>query len=109
MASGQVNNVPSNPNYDPSYGGVFATPPPSVHPDEYIQPENKQDQFDWKLSQVSVNELTNAKLTVEQLPDSLQGTQKQECHFVTVVGEDSPHAACRSGRRHCRVKNKKGK
>lgn len=41
---------------DPTYGGLFSTPPPKVYvdPDEYNQPENKQDQFDWKLTKVSV-------------------------------------------------------
>lgn len=39
---------------DPTYGGVFSTPKAYVDPDEYIQPENKQDQFDWKLTKVSV-------------------------------------------------------
>ncbi|KAL7043121.1 hypothetical protein ACKWTF_001398 [Chironomus riparius] len=35
---------------DPSVGGLFSTPKPYVDPDEYVQPENKQDQFDWKLT-----------------------------------------------------------
>lgn len=38
---------------DPSYGGLFSTSKPYVDPDEYVQPENKQDQFDWKLTKVS--------------------------------------------------------
>lgn len=38
---------------DPSVGGLFSTPKPYVDPDEYVQPENKQDQFDWKLTKVS--------------------------------------------------------
>ena len=38
---------------DPSQGGLFSTPKPYVDPDEYVQPENKQDQFDWKLTKVS--------------------------------------------------------
>lgn len=38
---------------DSSYGGIFNTPdPPYIHPDEYVQPENKQDKFDWKLTKV---------------------------------------------------------
>jgi hypothetical protein len=45
-------NVPQNPSYDPSFGGIFTTQKPYVHPDEYVQPEDKQDQFDWKLSKV---------------------------------------------------------
>lgn len=47
-------NTPSSKNNDPSYGGLFTTarPQPYIHPDEYVQPENKQDQFDWKLTQV---------------------------------------------------------
>jgi hypothetical protein len=47
IVNGQV-----NPKYDPSYGGIFTTPKPYVHPDEYNQPEDKQDQFDWKLTKV---------------------------------------------------------
>lgn len=39
-------------NDDPTYGGIFTTPKPYVDPDEYVQPENKQDQFDWKLTKV---------------------------------------------------------
>lgn len=38
---------------DPSYGGLFSTQKPYVDPDEYVQPENKQDQFDWRLTKVS--------------------------------------------------------
>lgn len=40
---------------DPTYGGIFAisTPKHYVNLDEYIQPENKQDVFDWKLTKVS--------------------------------------------------------
>jgi hypothetical protein len=37
---------------DPTYGGIFTTPKPYIDPDEYIQPENKQDSFDWKLTKV---------------------------------------------------------
>lgn len=46
--NGQV--LPSN--QDSSYGGIFTTTKPYVHPDEYNQPEDKQDAFDWKLSKV---------------------------------------------------------
>jgi hypothetical protein len=35
-------NKPSNPNYDASFDGIFSTPPPYVHPDEYIPPKNVQ-------------------------------------------------------------------
>lgn len=45
---------PSNTDNDPSFGGVFSTPPPYIHPDEYNPPENKQDKFDMKLFQVSL-------------------------------------------------------
>jgi len=31
----------------------FTTPKPYVDSGEYVQPENKQDQFDWKLTKVS--------------------------------------------------------
>ena len=39
-------------NEDASYGGIFTTPKPYTHPDEYSQPEDKQDSFDWKLTRV---------------------------------------------------------
>lgn len=38
---------------DPTHGGLFTTSKPYVDPDEYVQPENKQDQFDWRLTKVS--------------------------------------------------------
>ena len=34
-------------------GNFFTTPKPYVDSGEYVQPENKQDQFDWKLTKVS--------------------------------------------------------
>ena len=38
---------------DPTHGGIFTTPRPYVDPDEYHQPKDKQDEFDWKLTRVS--------------------------------------------------------
>ncbi|CRK86295.1 CLUMA_CG000040, isoform A [Clunio marinus] len=36
---------------DPTFDGIFTTPTPtSALTDEYVQPQNKQDQFDWRLS-----------------------------------------------------------
>lgn len=40
---------------DQSYDGIFSTPSADneyIDLDEYNQPEDKQDQFDWKLSKV---------------------------------------------------------
>jgi hypothetical protein len=38
---------------DPTYGGIFSTSKPYFDPDEYVQPENKQDKIDWTLTKVS--------------------------------------------------------
>lgn len=48
-----MSSVNGQTTSDPTYGGLFTTPKPYVDPDEYVQPENKQDQFDWKLTKVS--------------------------------------------------------
>ena len=48
-----MSTVNSQTTYDPTHGGLFTTPRPYVDPDEYVQPENKQDLFDWKLTKVS--------------------------------------------------------
>lgn len=42
---------------DPTYGGIFDSGVAYIHPDDYVQPENKQDKFDWKLTQVRNNYL----------------------------------------------------
>jgi hypothetical protein len=47
IVKGQVNS-----NYDPSFGGIFSTQKPYSDPDEWNQPEDRQDQWDWKLSKV---------------------------------------------------------
>jgi serine protease inhibitor len=44
---------------DPTYGGIFSTSKPYVDPDEYIQPENKQDVFDWKLTKAVLSSQPN--------------------------------------------------
>lgn len=47
-----IKNELTHPEYNPSFGGVFTTPMPETYPEEYIQPTDKQDEFDWKLSKV---------------------------------------------------------
>jgi len=54
-----VSSVNSQTTSDPTYGGIFSTPRPYVDPDEYIIPENKQDQFDWKLTKTVLKALRN--------------------------------------------------
>jgi serine protease inhibitor len=44
---------------DASHGGLFTTPKAYVDPNEYIQPENKQDQFDWKLTKTVLKSQPN--------------------------------------------------
>lgn len=44
---------------DPSYGGIFKTEKAYVDPDEYHQPENKQDEFDWKLTKTVLKSQPN--------------------------------------------------
>lgn len=46
--------VNSQTTEDPTYGGIFSTGKAYVDPNEYHQPENKQDQFDWQLTKVSL-------------------------------------------------------
>ncbi|KAG5675354.1 hypothetical protein PVAND_005263 [Polypedilum vanderplanki] len=46
-------------NEDPTYGGIFTTPKPYIDPDEYIQPENKQDKFDWHLTRAVLRSQPN--------------------------------------------------
>lgn len=43
---------PADTTQDPLYGGIFTTALPYVHPGEYHPPADRQDEFDWKLSQV---------------------------------------------------------
>ena len=47
-------NVQVVPTEDPSYGGIFTTTKPEPHPDDYFQPQDKQDTFDWRLSKVRI-------------------------------------------------------
>lgn len=43
---------PADTTFDPLYGGIFTTAPPYVNVGEYHPPSDRQDVFDWKLSQV---------------------------------------------------------
>lgn len=53
LAGAQTGNPTKN--NDPTYDGIFTTPSPYVAVNEYNPPEDKQDKFDWKLSQVRCN------------------------------------------------------
>lgn len=77
-------NNPASSNYDASHGGIFSTPAPYVHPDEYHQPENKQDEFDWKLIQAVLKDNKNQNVILSPLSVKLLLTLLAEAAGATI-------------------------
>jgi len=73
--------------HDPLYGGIFTTAPPYVNVGEYHPPTDRQDVFDWKLSQSVFRENKDSNIVLSPLSVKLLLTLLAEAAGQSVTSK----------------------